>query len=295
MTIDYTTLLGLAKPVTGTEADTWGDVVNDQITTLVEEAVASTATIDVTSSDEVLSTSNGAPNEARCAILNIIGTPGTARNVEAPSHSKVYILINNSDSTVTLKGNATTGVTIPVGESSIIAWDSDVGDFIIVAGGGGGDVVGPASATDSTLPLFDGSTGKILKASGKVVPSGVIVGTTDTQTLTNKAVSPRIVSTTGASLGITATSTDIASHINTLSAGTITISAPSGVAVDGQKIIIRLQTTNVQTLSFASIYAGSTDQALPGSSSGSSKWDYMGFIYNGTALKWQMVAKNFGF
>ncbi len=32
MTINYTTLLGLAKPVTGTETGQWGDVVNDYIT-----------------------------------------------------------------------------------------------------------------------------------------------------------------------------------------------------------------------------------------------------------------------
>lgn len=296
MTIYYTTLLGLAKPETGTEAGTWGNVVNTQITTLVEDAIASTATVDVTAEDKVLSTDQGATNEARCAIINIIGTPGTARFVTAPSLSKVYIVINNSDSTITFRGAGsppTTGVAINAGEDAIVSWDADATDFRVV--GGGGDVVGPSSATDSTLPLFDGSTGKLLKTSGKAVPSGVIVGTTDTQTLTNKAVSPRIVATTGSSLAITATSTDIASHINTLSSGTITISAPSGTPVDGQKIIIRLQTTNTQTLSFDSVYSGSSDQALPGSSSGSSKWDYMGFIYNSTALKWQMVAKNFGF
>ena len=55
-------------------------------------------------------------------------------------------------------------------------------------GVGTGDVVGPASSTTNTIPLFDGTTGKLLKGSSKVVPSGVIVGTTDAQDLTNKTV-----------------------------------------------------------------------------------------------------------
>ena len=37
------------------------------------------------------------------------------------------------------------------------------------SGGGSGDVVGPASATDNTVALFDGTTGKLLKDAGPVV------------------------------------------------------------------------------------------------------------------------------
>ncbi len=56
-------------------------------------------------------------------------------------------------------------------------------------GGGGsgtGDVVGPASAVDERIALFDGATGKLIKDGGQGLPSGTILGTTDTQTQTNK-------------------------------------------------------------------------------------------------------------
>jgi len=128
MTINYTTLLGLAKPVTGTEAGAWGDVVNDQITTLVEDAVANAASISVTSGDVTLTTTSGSSNQARMSILLITGTPGTTRNVIAPSQSKVYQVINSSNAAVVIKGSATTGATIAAGASGTVAWNGS--DFV---------------------------------------------------------------------------------------------------------------------------------------------------------------------
>ena len=97
MTINYTTLLGLAKPVTGTETGQWGDVVNNEITSLLEDAVANAATFSVTSGNVTLTTTNGASNQARMSTLIITGTPGTTRNVVAPSQAKIYQVINQSD------------------------------------------------------------------------------------------------------------------------------------------------------------------------------------------------------
>ena len=107
---------------------------------------------------------------------------------------------------------------------------------------------------------------------------------------------PRVVSITdGTSITVDTNTTDFAIQTNTQSAGTLTINAPTGTPANGQKFIIRVQCTNAQTLSFNARFTGSTDIALPSTSTGSSKYDYMGFIYNSTATKWQMVAKNFGF
>lgn len=61
----------------------------------------------------------------------------------------------------------------------------------------GGFVLGPSSAVDGHIPLFDGATGKKLK-DGKAAPVGDVVGTTDAQTLANKTLTaPAISSPTG--------------------------------------------------------------------------------------------------
>ena len=145
----YTSLLGFVQPVTGELTNTWGGTVNNQLTQLIEDSIATTYTASVTAGDWTLSTTaGGAQNEARTAILIATGTPGTARVVYAPKSSKTYVVINNSDSVLTLKGgpgSPTTGIALPAGGSVLAAWDSNVGDFVKVAGGGGGATGGGAN------------------------------------------------------------------------------------------------------------------------------------------------------
>lgn len=152
MPTSYTSLLGLALPVTGELQGTWGTTVNDSITELVEDAIAATATASVTSGNWTLSTTgSGAANEARCAILIPTGTPGVSRNIIAPSQSKAYIVINQSNAAVVLKGAATTGVTIATGTEAVCAWNGS--DFVVVATADIGNLSG-------TLPVANGGTGQ---------------------------------------------------------------------------------------------------------------------------------------
>jgi hypothetical protein len=151
MATQYTSLLGFALPVTGELSGTWGDVVNDNITELVEDAIAATATASVTSGDWTLSTTgSGSANEARCAILIPTGTPGVSRNVIAPSQSKAYVVVNKSDGAVVIKGSATSGTTVAAGTEAIVAWDGS--DFVTVASADIGNITG-------TLPVTKGGTG----------------------------------------------------------------------------------------------------------------------------------------
>ena len=86
-------------------------------------------------------TAGGVANEARDAILIATGTPGTTRYIYAPKQSKLYVVINNTDSLIYLRGgptSPTTGAFVGAGQAALMAWDSSVGDFVKVAGGSGG-------------------------------------------------------------------------------------------------------------------------------------------------------------
>lgn len=131
MPTTYTSLLGFALPQTGELTGTWGTVVNDSITKLVEASIAEAATADVSAGNWTLTTTgSGAANQARCAILIPTGTPGVSRNIIAPSSSKAYIVVNKSDAAVVLKGAATTGVSIPAGVQALCAWNGSDFKFV---------------------------------------------------------------------------------------------------------------------------------------------------------------------
>lgn len=110
-----------------------------------------------------------------------------------------------------------------------------------------------------------------------------------------QATSRVVAISDGTSITINSDTTDIATQANTQAVGTLTINAPTGTPANGQRLVLRLRSTNIQTFSWNAAFAGSSDQSLPTASSGSSKYDYMGFMYNSTAATWQLLAKNFGF
>lgn len=126
----------------------------------------------------------------------------------------------------------------------------------------------------------------------KTVGGQSILGTGDIAT----GGTARVVTISdGTSITINADTTDVAIQNNTQVAGTLVINVPSGTPTNGQKLILRITSSNVQTFFWDPVFTGSTDLALPTTTTGSGKVDYLGFIYNSTSLKWQFVAKNFGF
>ena len=140
----YSSLLRLELMAVGEKTNTWGTITNTNLGTLLEKSIAGAATIDVTSANVTLTSTNGTDDEARCAILLVTGTPGTSRNIVAPSSSKAYFVVNGSNGSVVLKGSATTGVTILAGTQVQVIWNGT--DFVGVG------LVSPAFTGTPTAP-----------------------------------------------------------------------------------------------------------------------------------------------
>jgi hypothetical protein len=132
MTTGNTTLLGLALPLEGELNGTWGDVVNDSITSLVDSAVAGTTTLSV-DTDVELTTTVLVDNQARQPIIRWTASNGaTTRNITAPARSKAYFVINQGTGKIVIRGaGPTTGVTIPPGFNALVAWNGT--DFTTIA------------------------------------------------------------------------------------------------------------------------------------------------------------------
>ena len=179
MTTAYTPILKLALPVTGELNGTWGDVVNNNITSMVEQAVAGLATINSwTANSHTLTSADGTTSESRCAMLVIdddgAGNPSAAATVICPAESKAYILRNICGQTVTLRTSAGTGIAVPNNQAALLFCDGTN----VYTGALNGDVVGPATATNNAVVTFDGTTGKLIKDnSGVTISAGVVTAT----------------------------------------------------------------------------------------------------------------------
>lgn len=151
---NFTPLLGLALPTTGDLSGTWGTTVNDAITTLLDSAVAGTVTLSV-DTDVTLSTTNGADNQARNAIIRWTASNGaTTRNITAPAQSKAYFVINDGTGSIVIRGaGPTTGVTVPAAGRALVAWNGT--DFIKVLS----NPITLTTDVTGTLPVANGGTG----------------------------------------------------------------------------------------------------------------------------------------
>jgi ribosomal protein S11 len=150
MTTAATSLLGLALPVTGELSGTWGDTVNNSITSLLDSAIAGTTTLS-TDADVTLSTTTLSANQARQAILLCSGARTAQRNITAPAQSKIYTVINATTGgfAVVIRGvGPTTGVTVVAGESAVVAWNGS--DFIKVSNTAGAGTFTNLTVTGNT-------------------------------------------------------------------------------------------------------------------------------------------------
>lgn len=255
MATNYTSLLGFALPTTGELSGTWGTVVNDSVTQLVEDSVAGTATQSVAGGDWTLTTTgSGAANQARCAIIRPTGSPGVSRNVIAPGQSKAYIVDNQSDGAVVFKASATTGVTIAAGKQALVAWNGS--DFVQVG----------ASAGGSNTQVQYNSSGS-LAGSANLTFNGT--------TLTSTGFSGPLNGTVGA----TTPSTGVFTQVDVTAQGDIRMQDGAG----GEYVALQAPTTVSASYTLTMPAAtGSTGQTMTTDGSGNLSFATLGVAGGGT-------------
>ena len=169
MTVNYTTLLGLAKPVSGTESGTWGDTVNTNLTDYLDSAVAGAQIISGTQTAVTLSKTTGASlsqagtgstGSSQYQIIRCTGNPASLLTITVPAADKTYVVINATSTSQSVKivgAGPTTGVTILSGKTSLVTWNGS--DFVeITPAGTNGTVTSVAALTLGTTGTDVSST-----------------------------------------------------------------------------------------------------------------------------------------
>ena len=108
MASTYTTNLRLTKQGDGENPNSWGQILNDGVISLADEAIAGYTTISIGSAATVNLTANdGADDQSRSAFLEVkgsIGTVATSIFLVIPNKSKSYSILNK------VSANATSNV-----------------------------------------------------------------------------------------------------------------------------------------------------------------------------------------
>ncbi len=150
-------------------------------------------------------------------------------------------------------------------------------------------VSAPTSVTSGNIATFNGTSGSLIQDGGKALPSGSIVGTTDTQTLTNKRFTPRVGSTTSSATPtintdnydfyhLTAQAVDITSFTTNL----------SGTPTTDQRLHIAITGTAARAITWGpSFEAGAV--ALPTTTTTTQRLDVL-FVWNAVTSKWRCMA-----
>ena len=241
MATAYTSLLGLALPVTGELSGTWGSTVNTEITALLDSAIAGTTTLS-TDADVTLTTTTGAANTSRQAILLCSGARTVLRTITAPAQSKIYTIINATTGGFSVKlvgAGPTTGLTIPNGASAVVAWNGS--DFIEIGSATVGNFTVNGTLTVTGVATFSAGTAAL----------PAITTTGDTNTGIFFPAADTIAFSEG---GVEAMRIDSSGNV-----GIGTSSPSSKLDVSG---VVSLQGTTLPSAGTARLYSRSSDSSF---------------------------------
>jgi hypothetical protein len=260
-------------------------------------------------------------------VTSVDATGGTGISVSGgPITTSGTLTITNTapDQVVSLTGAGTTSISGTYPNFTITSNDQYAGTVTSVGGTGtvngitltgtvtssgsltlGGTLSGVDLTTQvtGTLPVANGGTGAT-SLSGVVIgngtsafstktnPTGAFVGTTDTQTLTDKRINPRAVTASGTSgsLTINGDTTDL--YVAEGLTGAITLAQPSGTPANGQKLLIRIKDNGTARGITWTTSAGAfraVGITLP-TTTVLGKVTYVGCVYNSADSFWDAIA-----
>jgi len=203
MASSYSPSLKIELIGNGDQSGTWGTTTNNNLGTIVEQAITGVQTIAMVNADYTLTSFNGVSDEARNAVLVATGTNSAIRQIICPLVEKLYVIYNNTTGgfAITIGGITGSIVTIPNGTTAQVYCDGtnffssqtgSAGNFNI----NGNLVVAGTTALASTLAVTGASTFTGSAAfSGTPTAPTAAQGTNSTQIATTAFVQANSVPT----------------------------------------------------------------------------------------------------
>ena len=188
MASTYSTNLAIELIGAGEQSGTWGTTTNNNLGTLLEQAICGYGTAAVTTgATTTVTMPNGASGVARNMVINVTGTGGASTVLAVPdSKTKIYTIFNGATGAITVRTVSGSGISVPTSTKAILYCDGTnvvdaanyfssltLGTALPVASGGTGGTsttayavyAGNAAGTAFT-PISPGASGTVLSSNG---------------------------------------------------------------------------------------------------------------------------------
>jgi microcystin-dependent protein len=163
----------------GDQSGIWGQTTNNNLGSLIEQAIAGVVTITMADANYTLSNFNGVTDESRNQVIVASGTNAAVRDIIIPLVEKTYTIKNSTIGGygVRIIGSSGTGVTVPNGVTTTVYCD---GTNVYAANNGTiGDFAITGNATISGNAAVSGNatvTGNLtVTGTSNVVPAGSLL------------------------------------------------------------------------------------------------------------------------
>jgi hypothetical protein len=318
MASTYTTNLRLTKQADGENPNSWGQILNNGVISLVDDAIAGYTTVSLGSAATVtLSENQGSGDQSRSAILEFKGSVGGAHNtinVLIPNNSKAYVVrnsvsYNDSSDAIVLKVAGNTGVTITDDSTAMYVTNGTTvlpvaqTTFTNITATGNLDVKGNASVSGNTNIGGNANISGTLTVAGAVsLASTLSVGGAayfgSTVTVSGKG---KFMTGAFAPVVTLADATSVVPDLNTSNvfavtlAGNRTLAAPTNTSTNigatGHIFVIQDATGN-RTLSYNTAYQF-PDGTVPTLTSSAAAVDILFYAVRTTTKVDSILIKNF--
>jgi hypothetical protein len=247
MSSTYSPDLRIELVANGEQSGVWGNTTNNNLGTLIEQAISAAANVAITNTDQALVALYGVTDEARCAVINLASTTtGATFNVYVPPVPKLYVFINSTGQAAKLYVSSVLGNTTPaIGAGTFYALAAGATAYVRATG----TIIEDAINSLSTLAVSGTATGTTPTA-----------GDNTTKFATTAFVSSAIAAIPGAATYQTLAAAVVATTGNITLSGTQTIDGIGVIA--GERVLVKEQTTaanNGVYVVAASTWSRSTD------------------------------------
>ena len=240
MSSAYSTNLQLELITTGEQSGAWGSTTNNNLGTLVEQAISGYVAITYSDTDITLQMTPGASATARNMYLELDGANTAQRNLYLPANAKLYFIYNNTNYGIQVVVTGQSGgIVVPSGARMLLVCNGT--NVAFAQNLLNGSITGNAATATSATTAGTATVANSLNTGN----SYTVAGLTSTGTVSDAFGNVRTVPVQSKTTAYTLVATDNGQLISSTNGG---FTIPANIFAAGSTVSLYNNTTNTNSI-----------------------------------------------